>query len=138
MRITNKKARLKYHFLETYEAGIVLTGEEVKAVKTGQVDLSAAFAKAIDGEIFLINANLSGAQEPTRSRKLLLHKKQILTILTKVKAKKLTLVPVAIYTRGQLIKVKLALARHKKKHEKRQVLRERAAQKAVERELKTF
>ena len=125
MRVLNKKARFKYEILEEYEAGIVLTGEEVKVARTGGINISLAFAKPINREIFLINANIPTISDPTRSRKLLLHQKEIISILTKIKAKKLTLVPLAIYTKHNLVKVKLGLGKAKKKFEKRESIKKR-------------
>ena len=133
MKITNRKAKYDYQLLEKLEAGIALTGEEVKSIKRGQADLSQAFAKIIDNEAYLINAHIATTsnKDSTRSRKLLLHKDEILSLQTKIKAKKLTLVPVALYTKGRLIKVKLALAKAKRKFEKRAAIKKREIEREI-------
>lgn len=140
MKIVNRRAGFDYKLLDRYEAGVELSGGEVKAVKLKKVDLSNSFAKIIDNEIFLINASIPivGKKDysPMRARKLLLHKKQIFTIKTKVKAKKLTLVPTKVYTRGRLIKVEIATARAKRKFEKREAIKEREIEKEIKRELR--
>jgi SsrA-binding protein len=139
MKKINKKAKFDYELLDTYEAGVSLTGSEVKAVKNGNIDLKGAHAKFVDGELYLINANISGIEgisEARRSRKLLLHKEEITSILTKIKAKKLTIVPVSVYTTRGLVKVKIAVARPKKKFEKRKKIKDRDIKRDIERELK--
>jgi SsrA-binding protein len=140
MRILNKKAGYNYKLFEKFEAGIVLIGAEVKAVKRGQVDLSRSYAKIVGGEVFLINANISvpGKKDydPTKSRKLLLHKNQILTILAKSKAKRLTLIPTKVYTRGRLVKIEVALAKGKRKFEKKNLLKRRDVERELEKEIK--
>lgn len=139
MKKINRKARYDYEILETFEAGVALTGLEVKAVKAGNIDLKGAHVKEVDGEIYLINANISGSGEdykPTRTRKLLLHKDQIISILSKIKGKKLTLVPVSVYTTRGLVKVEIALAKPKRKFEKRKKIKERDIKRDIERELK--
>lgn len=139
MKRVNKKAKYDYKILEAIEAGISLTGQEVKAVKRGEVELEGAHVKEIDGEIYLINANIQGGgheYEPRRTRKLLLHKDQIVSMLSKVKGKKLTLVPLSVYTTRGLVKVEIALAKPKKKFEKRKKIKERDIKRDIERELK--
>lgn len=140
MRIFNKKAKFNYKLLEKYEAGIVLSGGEVKSIKRGNIDLNQSYAKVIDGEIYLINVNIpvEGKKHyvPTRARKLLLHKKQIVSIQTKIKAKKLTLVPVRVYTKGRLVKVEISLAKSKRKYDKKEVIKKRDIEREIERELR--
>ena len=140
MRISNKKAKFNYKLLEIFEAGMSLTGAEVKAIKAGKVDLTNSYAKVIGREIFLINTTISSqnarSYNPTRTRKLLLHKKEINKIETKIKTKKLTLVPVSIYTIRGLIKVKIALAKSKKTHQKKEILKKADLKREMERELK--
>jgi SsrA-binding protein len=139
MRVTNKKARFNYRLLEKLEAGVSLTGIEAKAARKGHINLTNSFAKIIDNQVYLINASIStqGSEKynPTRTRKLLLHKKQITSIQSKIKAKKLTLVPVSMYTKGQLVKVELALAKTKRKFEKRRELKKKTLKREIEREL---
>jgi SsrA-binding protein len=132
MKITNKKAKFNYKVLEKHEAGIVLTGNEVKAIRNGQVDLSQAYAKIVDNEMYLINANIS----TNRTRKLLLHKDQIISIQSKIKAKKLTLVPLSLYNKGALIKVELALAKAKRKFEKKEAIKRKEIEREIEKEFK--
>ena len=125
MRILNKRAGFDYQLLERFEAGITLKGDDLKALKLGKVNLKGAYAKIISGEAYLVSSTL-----PTR--KLLLHKGEIAEIEAKIKAKKLTLVPTKLYTKGRLVKVELALAKAKRKFEKREALKE----KDLERDLK--
>jgi len=138
MQIKNKKARFNYNLLEDFETGIELKGGEVKSIKQGFADLSASYAKFLQGELYLINANIPTVQnnlDATRARKLLLHKKELVSIMTKIKAKKLTLVPISLYTRGRLVKVKLALAKRKKGFEKKESLKKKDMQREIEKTL---
>lgn len=141
MKIINRKANFNYQILEKYEAGIVLNGAEVKAVRHKHVNLANSHARVIDNEIYLINAAINpksppNAYNPTRSRKLLLHKRQILEIKRKIKAKKLTLVPTKLYTKARLIKVEIALAKSKRQHEKRDQIKKKDIEREIARELK--
>ena len=139
MKIINKKAKFNYRLIESFEAGIQLTGEEIKSIRQGFLDLSNSYAKVINNEAYLINANIpiqGRSKNQTRSRKLLLHKDEIISIESKVKAKKLTLVPVSLYTKGRLIKVKLALAKAKKEYEKKEAIKRRDIEREIEQELK--
>jgi SsrA-binding protein len=123
----NKRARHDYHILETWEAGVALTGTEVKSLRQGKANLTDAYATVRDGEVFLLNLHISpyeqGNQfnhEPTRTRKLLLHKKEIRRMIGGVERQGLTLVPLDLFfnPRGKA-KVTLALAKGKKQHDKR-------------------
>jgi SsrA-binding protein len=129
MKIFNKRARFDYQIEGKYEAGIVLTGGEAKAVRTGHVNLTNSYAKIVNDEVYLINANIpiQGAlkYEPTKSRKLLLHKEEIVSIASKIKAKKLTLVPISIYNTHNLVKIELGLGKSKKKFEKKETIKKR-------------
>jgi len=140
MKITNKKAQFDYILFDRYEAGISLLGGEVKSLKRNSVNLSQAFAKVIGNEIYLVNANIpiEGKKDytPTRSRKLLLHKNEIVSIITKIKAKKLTLVPVKMYNKGLKIKLELALAKSKRKFEKKEAIKKKDIERELKRELK--
>lgn len=140
MKITNKRARFNYKLFDKYEAGLVLNGAEVKAIRRGSADLSQSYAKIIDDEVYLINANIpvEGKKDykPTRSRKLLLHKDQIISIKSKIKAKRLTLVPTKLYTKGRLIKAELALAKAKRKYEKKEAIKRKDIERDMERELR--
>ena len=123
----NKRARHDYHILETWEAGVVLSGTEVKSLRQGKANLTDAYATVRDGEVFLLNLHISpyeqGNQfnhEPTRTRKLLLHRKEIRRLIGAVERQGLTLVPLELFfnPRGKA-KVTLALAKGKKQHDKR-------------------
>ena len=123
----NKRARHDYHILETWEAGVVLSGTEVKSLRQGKANLTDAYATVRDGEVFLLNLHISpyeqGNQfnhEPTRTRKLLLHRKEIRRLIGGVERQGLTLVPLELFfnPRGKA-KVTIALAKGKKQHDKR-------------------
>lgn len=140
MKIVNKKAKFNYILYERYEAGIALSGSEAKALKTTGGNLNDSYVKIIDNELYLVNANIpvKGKKDynSTRSRKLLLHKKEILSLKTKVKAKKLTLVPTKVYNRGHLVKVEIALAKSKRKFEKKESIKKKDIEREIERELR--
>ncbi len=140
MRIVNRKAQFNYQLIEHIEAGVVLAGHEVRAVKNGRVDLATAYAKIMGDEVYLINANIaseiSGDYDPTRARKLLLHKDQIISLKTKIQARKLTLVPTKMYTKNRLIKVEIALAKTKRKFDKKELKKKKDIERDIERELK--
>lgn len=139
MKIVNRKAHFDYSLGEKFEAGIKLTGAEVKAVRQGSVSLADSYVKIIGQEAFLINAFIAPYEfadhqgyDPKRSRKLLLHKKETLALLTKMKQTNLTLVPVSMYTIRQLVKLEVALARGKKKWDKRRALKEKTIKREEE------
>lgn len=140
MQIVNKKAKFNYQILEKYEAGIVLSGSEAKSVSLGKMDISNSFVKIIDNEAFLINASIpiegKVNYSATRTRKLLLHKDEITTLLSKIKAKRLTLVPLRVYNKNRIFKVEIGLAKAKRKFEKRQEIKKRDIQREIEKELK--
>src|ERR687886_1452504 len=122
----NRRARHDYHILETWEAGIVLTGTEVKSLRDGKANLSDSYANVSGGEIFLLNMHISpyekGSQfnhDPTRTRKLLLHKKEIRRLIGAVERQGLTLIPLDLYFKRGVAKVTLALGKGKKLHDKR-------------------
>ena len=135
---TNKEAYHNYHILETYEAGIQLVGTEVKSIRNGMVNLKEAYALVKDGEAVLLNAHISHYSQggnrqnhdPVRARRLLLHKREIIKLQSKIKEKGLTIVPTKLYFKGNLIKCELGVARGKKLHDKR----EDDAKKSQERE----
>jgi SsrA-binding protein len=122
----NKRARHDYHILDTWEAGIVLTGTEVKSLRAGKANLVDSYATVRDGEIFLLNLHIApyeqGNQfnhEPTRTRKLLLHRKEIRRLIGGVERDGLTLIPLDLYFKKGIAKVTLALGKGKKLHDKR-------------------
>lgn len=138
MKISNKKASFDYDILETFEAGVVLTGAEVKSVKEGRANLTDSFVKVIDGDLYLVNAEIPKYKyssdefyDSRRSRKLLVKKKELVQIDSKLKSKRLTLIPVSIYTKGKLIKVEVGFAKGRKRHEKK----EREKKRDMDREL---
>lgn len=123
---TNRKAYYHYHIGESVEAGIVLTGSEIKSIRAGRVNLSDAFVRPEAGELWLLNAHIARyeassymSHEPIRPRKLLLHRKQIVSLTGKVLEKGLTLVPLRLYIKDSVAKVEVALAKGKKLHDKR-------------------
>lgn len=144
MRIVNKKARYDYEILDKVEAGIVLTGAEVKSIKLGRVRLDDSFVR-VDSkdEIWLVNCNISPYSfadnrnyDPTRSRKLLMHKKEILSLLKKMESKNLTLIPISCYTRGRKIKIEVGLVKGRKKWQKKEKIKRRDLDREQERELR--
>ena len=132
MKIKNKKALFNYEISDSFEAGIVLTGAEVKSIKSGRINLSDAYVKIVGGELWLINADIprykydgSPEYDSKRSRKLLVNKKELIQIDSKIKQKNLTLIPVSVYTTRGKIKVEVAFGKGRRKHEKRARERER-------------
>ena len=141
---TNRRARRNYEVLDTVEAGLVLTGTEIKAIREGRVNLSDAYGKPESGELWLVNAHIaqysagsSNNHDPTRPRKLLLHRDEIARLTRQVSERGLTLVPLRLYIRKHRAKVELATARGKKLYDKRRAMiereREREAIQAVRR-----
>lgn len=143
MRHVNKKALHKYHILESIEAGIMLSGSEVKSIRAGRVDLGEAYVRILNGEAYLLNANIARyaqsadtAYNATRSRKLLLHSSQIQTLIGKTSGTNVTLVPVAIYEKNNRFKVEVGLAKSKQEFDKRRVVKERDHNRRIEQELR--
>ena len=139
----NKKARHDYHIEETYEAGIILKGTEIKSIREGTVNLKDSFALVEDGEVFLSNMHISpyshGNREnhdPERKRKLLLNKSEIRKLIGRAAMKGYTLVPLSIYIKRNLAKIELALARGKKVWDKREDIAKRTAEREIERAFK--
>ncbi|MGI5898146.1 MAG: SsrA-binding protein SmpB [Candidatus Dojkabacteria bacterium] len=132
MRISNKKANFNYDVVESFEAGVVLTGAEVKSVKDGRVNLEDSFVKIIDGELYLVNADITKYKydgreqyDSRRSRKLLVKKRELIQVESKMKSKKLVLIPLAMYATRGIIKVQVGLCRGRKRHEKKDREKER-------------
>ena len=128
----NRKAFHDYHLMETFEAGVVLLGTEVKAIREGRVNLRDSFARVEDGEVFLYNVNISpyshrgyADHEPLRRRKLLLHRSEIRNLIGKTVEKGLTLVPVRLYFKDGRVKVAVSLAKGKRDYDKRETLKRR-------------
>ena len=127
MKITNRKAFFDYEITDRFEAGIHLLGMEVKSVKGGHASLEGAFVRIIGAEAYLVNAQIfpylyarPEAYDPKRTRKLLLHKNELISLKSKVEGSNLTLVPLSWYTKGPLVKLEVGLARGKKQYEKRE------------------
>ena len=140
----NKRAGYDYELLDRYEAGLMLFGYEVKSVKTGHISLKGSFVTVHGGELYLTNALIPLYQhagkmkgyEPSRSRKLLLKKSEISTIVGKIKARGLTAVPLRVYTKRRLLKLEFALGKGKKKHDKRETMKKRDDSRNIARSLK--
>jgi SsrA-binding protein len=140
----NRRARHDYFIDETFEAGMVLTGSEVKSLRDGRANLKDSYARIAKGEAFLVNAHISPYpaanqfnHEPTRTRKLLLHKREIRRLTGRVSERGLTLIPLRLYFKNGRVKAELGLARGKKLYDKRETMRKRAVQREVERSLKS-
>lgn len=136
----NKRARFDYHILETWEAGLVLTGTEVKSLRDGRANISDAYGVIKDGEAFLLNLHISQYDrggytnhEPARTRKLLLHRKEIRRLIGAVERQGLTLIPLELYFKNGVAKVALALGKGKQLHDKRETERSRDADREIAR-----
>ena len=140
MKITNKRAFFDYQIGELLEAGIQLYGFEVKSVRLGHADLTGSFVRIIGSEAYLINAKIFPYQyahpekyDEQRSRKLLLHRKEIIAIQSKMKGSSLTLIPLSLYTTKHFIKAELGLAKGKKQYQKKQALKKKDLDRELER-----
>lgn len=141
---TNKRAKFDYDILETYEAGVVLQGHEVKSARAGNVSLAGAFVTIRDNEAWLTNAHIGlyakagplPGYDPTHTRKLLLKKREIATLLGKRKQAGLTLLPLSLYTTRNRLKLEIGLARGRKKYEKREVIKKRDTDRAMREAMK--
>lgn len=136
----NRKAYFEYVIDALYEAGLVLKGTEVKSLRQGRANIEDAYARFRDGELFLYNAHISpythaavDSHEPNRPRKLLIHRWELKRLLGKVQERGYTLIPLKLYFKDQHAKVEIALARGKKKHDKRETIRRREEQRELER-----
>ncbi|MFZ5364939.1 MAG: SsrA-binding protein SmpB [Patescibacteria group bacterium] len=147
--VINKQAKFDYDILEKFEAGLVLTGPEVKSIKAGQINLKGSIVTikhTPQTEVYLTNAHISkykpaGSQpsyDPTASRKLLLHKKEISKLIGLLKQKGLTLIPLRVYTKHNRIKLEFCVAKGKKKYEKKKTIKEREAKRQIERAMKQY
>jgi SsrA-binding protein len=139
----NRRARHDYHLLDRFEAGLVLTGTEVKSLRDGRVTLGQAYADLRDGEVWLIGAHIDvyaqgnvANHEPDRDRKLLLHRKEIESLIGKVQERGLTIVPTRLYFKNGRAKLELALARGKEQRDKRRDIAKREAERDIERALR--
>jgi len=141
--VDNRRARHDYHLSDRVEAGVALTGTEVKSLRDGRASLQQSYADIRDGEVWLVGAHISvydqgnrQNHDPDRDRKLLLHRREIDSLYGKVRERGFTLVPTRLYFKDGRVKVELALARGKELHDKRRDLSARDAQRQIERELK--
>ena len=142
--VDNRRARHDYHLSDRVEAGVVLTGTEVKSLRGGEATLQQAYAEVRDGEAWLLGASVAtydqgniANHDPDRPRKLLLHRKEIASLIGKVKERGLTLVPTRLYFKDGRVKVELALARGKERVDKRRDIAKREADRQIERALKS-
>jgi len=139
--VENRKARYEFEILEVFQVGIELKGSEVKAIRMGRANLQDAFARIHDGEVILMNMHVSPLQsvsiffshEPTRSRRLLMHRREINRLIGKVEEKGLTLVPLKLYLEKSWIKLDLAVGRGKKLYDKREDIKAREAKREIAR-----
>lgn len=141
---TNRKAYHDYHIGESIEAGIALTGTEIKSIRAGKVSLNDAYVRPENGELWLLNAHIARYEaggpfghEPTRPRKLLLHRKEIASFSSQVAEKGLTLVPLRLYLKDSIAKVEVALAKGKRLYDKREAIARREVEREIGRAMKT-
>lgn len=139
---TNRKAYHDYHILDTFEAGMVLTGSEIKSIRAGQISLRDGYATIQDDEIWLMNVHIAPYHqanrenhEPRRTRKLLLHRREINRLIGKLREKGLTLIPLKVYLKNNRAKVELGLAVGKKQYDKRAALKEKESRRQIDRAL---
>jgi SsrA-binding protein len=128
----NKKAHLEYEILEKFEAGIVLSGEEIKAIRAHRVNLNGTFCHVQKGEVYVLNMHISETKEPERTRKLLMHKSEIRTLIGKTDQKGFSIIPLSIYLKKGKAKLEIALARGKKLYDHRDDLRNRDIKRQAE------
>ncbi|GDX62226.1 SsrA-binding protein [Candidatus Levyibacteriota bacterium] len=141
MKIINKKVFYDYEIVDRLEAGINLTGAEVKAIRGGHVDLSGSFVKFVAGEAYLVNAKIYSysfarkeGYDEKRTRKLLLHRKELIALKSKIDGANLTIVPISVYTNHRLIKIELGVAKGKKQYDKKAAIKKRDLDRDIEEE----
>ena len=140
---TNRKAYHNYTILDTFETGIALNGSEIKSIRDNRVSLVQSYVKPENGELWLINAHIARyeaasymSHEPTRTRKLLMHRRQIADLIARVAEKGLTLLPLRLYLKDSIAKLEIGLARGKKQHDKREAIMERETEREIGRQLR--
>ena len=145
IEIQNKKAKFDYEILDAYEAGIVLTGTEIKSIREGKAQLKDSYAVIRNGEIFLLNMHISHYEQgnifnhdETRTRKLLLHKKEILKLRDRVEIEGLTLVPIKLYFKGNKAKILIGIAKGKKTYDKRESIKKRDIDRDLKKQFKNY
>jgi len=143
MEIINRVAKYNYQIFDTFEAGIVLTGTEIKSIRNGKANLKDTYATIKNGEAILLNMHISAYEEgnrfnhnETRTRKLLLHKKEILKLNDKIRLDGYTLIPLKLYFKKNIAKIELALAKGKKDYDKREAIKERDIKRDLEKKYK--
>ena len=141
----NKKAHFDYEIIETFEAGIVLTGTEIKSIRRARINIRDGFARVRNGEVWLSNVHISPFDEgniwnvdPTRSRKLLLHKKQINKIAAEISQSGMSFVPLRVYIKDGFAKVLMGLAKGKKNYDKRETIKRKEQNRDIAKQLKAF
>lgn len=140
----NKQSFHDYEILSRFEAGLVLSGQEVKSAKTGHMSLKGAFVTVRGNELYLTNAFIPKYQhagdvpgyDPTQSRKILMHRREIRSLIGKARSDGLTIVPLSVYTKGRYVKVECAVGRGKKSHDKRETIKKRDAERSARREMR--
>ncbi len=145
IEIQNKKARFDYEIIDTYEAGIVLTGTEIKSIREGKAQLRDSYAVIRNGEVFIINMHISHYEQgnifnhdETRSRKLLLHKKEILKLRDKLEVEGFTLVPIKLYFKGNKAKILIGVGKGKKTYDKRESIKKRDIDRDLKKQYKNY
>lgn len=145
MEIQNKKAKFDYEIIDTYEAGIVLTGTEIKSIRAGKAQLKDSYAIIKNGEVFLLNMHINHYEQgnifnhdETRTRKLLLHKKEILRLRDKLEIEGFTLVPIKLYFKGNKAKILLGVAKGKKNYDKREAIKKRDIDRELKKQFKRY
>lgn len=145
IEINNRKAKYDYEILDTIEAGIVLTGTEIKSIKNGMANLKDSYAIIKNGEVFLLNMHISHYEQgnifnhdETRTRKLLLHKKEILKLNEKVQMLGYTLVPIKLYFKKNKAKILVGIAKGKKNYDKREAIKKKDIQRDIDRQMKKY
>ena len=141
---TNRRARHDYELLDTYECGMVLTGSEVKSLREGKAQITEAYARLDDGELWLFQSHVPpwvfavgfGSHDPDRKRKLLLHRSELARIADKVKTQPLTIVPLKLYFKDGRAKIEIALAKGRKQHDRREAIKERDANREIARSIR--
>jgi len=143
--LRNKKARFEYEILDTYEAGIVLKGTEVKSIRDKKVNIQESYARIYNGEVYLVGMNISLYEkgnffnhEPLRERKLLLHKFEIKKLIGKLNERGYTLVPLRMYIKNAKVKIELGLGKGKNTHDKRRTIQDRDMKRDMNREMKKY
>lgn len=141
--VVNKKAKFDFEIIDKYEAGLCLTGPEVKAIREGRVSLADAFVRERKGELYVVGLDITkystigyAAHDPLRDKKVLLHKREIRKLVSKIAEKGLSLIATSVYPKGKYIKIELALVRGKKTHDKREELKRRAENREMDRAFK--